>query len=644
MSEVALSVPEVWRRARAAQQAGKLNEAAQLCRTILERNGKHADALQLLGVVECQRGRPEVALRLVDAALAIKPDYVEALIARGNILCALNEAQQALGCYDQALLINPDNPQALYNRGCTLQQLDRLDDALATYDQALAINPKFPEVLNNRGNVLYALKRFREALESYDRALAIRPDNAEALNNRGSVLKALGRSDEALASYDRALAINPSLIEAHYCRGNILHEMNHWQAALASYGRALALKPDHAGAKLAQCMAQLPILYNDEAEIGERRAAYAEHLTALDREFSGNEAAARLASVIGSHLPFYLAYQGYNDRDLQAQYGALVCRAMAARYAPAQLAPLPRPNEPVRLGFVSGYFRGHAATRIQLKGWISQLDRRQFRVFGYHTGFERDDFTKLAVANCERFVQWSDVDRQLATGHPGRRSPRPDLSGNSYRCDICCLGGATAGSGSVRRLGPSPDQRLSDGRLFFDERFDGAAGGAGPLHRATDTVAQLGRLLRSGRDTCGFTQPERTRLASGSQRLLVWAIAVQILPQFDQVFPRIAREAGDCQFVFIELSQRPDITEQFRARLERAFAQWAGAPTTIASFFRAWAFAKYAAVFDQCDVFLDSIGFSGGNTTLESLSHHLPIVTIAGRLMRGRHSTRISSK
>ena len=165
------------------------------------------------------------------------------------------------------------------------------------------------------------------------------------------------------------------LLEAHYCRGNILHEMNHWQAALASYGRALALKPDHAGAKLAECTAQLPILYNDEAEIGERRAAYAEHLTALGHAFNEKEAAARLATVIGSHMPFYLAYQGYNDRDLQAQYGSLVCRVMAARYAPAQLAPLPGPNEPIRLGFVSGYFRDHAprdfSSRVGSANWIA---------------------------------------------------------------------------------------------------------------------------------------------------------------------------------------------------------------------------------------------------------------------------------
>ena len=38
------------------------------------------------------------------------------------------------------------------------------------------------------------------------------------------------------------------------------------------------------------------------------------------------------------------------------------------------------------------------------------------------------------------------------------------------------------------------------------------------------------------------------------------------------------------------------------------------------------------------DIYLDSLGWSGGNTTLESLTFSLPIVTWEGEFMRGRHS------
>jgi predicted O-linked N-acetylglucosamine transferase (SPINDLY family) len=43
------------------------------------------------------------------------------------------------------------------------------------------------------------------------------------------------------------------------------------------------------------------------------------------------------------------------------------------------------------------------------------------------------------------------------------------------------------------------------------------------------------------------------------------------------------------------------------------------------------------------DIVLDSIGWSGCNSILESLAHDLPIVAFEGELMRGRHAAAILS-
>ncbi len=50
---------------------------------------------------------------------------------------------------------------------------------------------------------------------------------------------------------------------------------------------------------------------------------------------------------------------------------------------------------------------------------------------------------------------------------------------------------------------------------------------------------------------------------------------------------------------------------------------------------------RFAAAISQCDVILDSIGCSGCNSTLESLPHDLPLVTMMGAFMRGRHTSAI---
>jgi len=47
---------------------------------------------------------------------------------------------------------------------------------------------------------------------------------------------------------------------------------------------------------------------------------------------------------------------------------------------------------------------------------------------------------------------------------------------------------------------------------------------------------------------------------------------------------------------------------------------------------------RFAAISRIADVFLDSLGWSGFNTTMESLTHRLPVVTWPSGLMRGRQS------
>jgi predicted O-linked N-acetylglucosamine transferase (SPINDLY family) len=107
------------------------------------------------------------------------------------------------------------------------------------------------------------------------------------------------------------------------------------------------------------------------------------------------------------------------------------------------------------------------------------------------------------------------------------------------------------------------------------------------------------------------------------------------LPRHDPVFPRIAREAGDCQFVFIEY---PGMTDLFRLRLERAFGQFGLRAEDYCLILPRLEQGRFLAATGLSDVFLDSIGWSGCNSTLDALVYDLPIVTLRGDLMRGRHS------
>ena len=148
-------------------------------------------------------------------------------------------------------------------------------------------------------------------------------------------------------------------------------------------------------------MAELSVVFASQSEVTGQRAAYERRLRALVNE---KQRLADLASGVGTAQPFQLAYQGYNDRELQSLYGSFVCRIMADRYPSITLTPLAQRGERIRIGVVSGYFRQHSNWKIPIKGWISQLDRSRFKVIGYHTGVVRDGETAAAAKFCDQFV------------------------------------------------------------------------------------------------------------------------------------------------------------------------------------------------------------------------------------------------
>src|SRR5262249_10188766 len=107
------------------------------------------------------------------------------------------------------------------------------------------------------------------------------------------------------------------------------------------------------------------------------------------------------------------------------------------------------------------------------------------------------------------------------------------------------------------------------------------------------------------------------------------------LPQFDQIYPRIAREVGDCQFVFLHFPGGLHVKELFKQRLAQAFDEYGLKYADHCVILPKLDSSRFAALLSQSDIVLDSIGWSGCNSTLECLEYDLPIVTMVGALMRG---------
>jgi predicted O-linked N-acetylglucosamine transferase (SPINDLY family) len=136
----------------------------------------------------------------------------------------------------------------------------------------------------------------------------------------------------------------------------------------------------------------------------------------------------------------------------------------------------------------------------------------------------------------------------------------------------------------------------------------------------------------------------RQELGLRSEACVYWCgqSVFKYLPQYDHVFGAIAKEVPGSQFLFIQPPLiGPQALAKFPERLGRAFATHGLTAGDHCVFIDGMEPTRFDATFGLSDIFLDSIGWSGGNTTLESLMHNLPIVTMSAPLMRGRHTLAI---
>ncbi len=109
------------------------------------------------------------------------------------------------------------------------------------------------------------------------------------------------------------------------------------------------------------------------------------------------------------------------------------------------------------------------------------------------------------------------------------------------------------------------------------------------------------------------------------------------LPQYDFVFPAIAKRVKNSLFVFIE-NEAKEVTAQFKARQKASFAAEGLSADDYVKFVPRLTGNGFTQLLDVLDINLDSIGWTGGFITMRSLYANCPVVTLEGETLRGRHS------
>ena len=222
-------------------QAGHLDEAAAIYRSLLEVQTNHPDALHLLALIENRRGHADEAINLINRAIALNPQVANFQLSLADVLHAQGQYAAAEQACRAAIRLEQNNAEAHNHLGVMLKAQNRFADAEQAYRTALALKPDYAEAWNNLGNVLNQQGQPAEAEQSFRQALALTPQSADVWNNLGNALQHLYRLQEAEAAYRQALALRPAFADAWYNLGVVLGETSRLNEAIDAYVQALQL-------------------------------------------------------------------------------------------------------------------------------------------------------------------------------------------------------------------------------------------------------------------------------------------------------------------------------------------------------------------------------------------------------------------
>jgi len=213
-----------------------------------------------LGRSLAAKGEKESALREIEVAVQLFPEFGAAWYAEGMVLRGLGrsaEARKALKRAQQfgAAWPSVDDPavarmRALRDdagphmkRGLSLQKQGDVAGAIAEYEAAIAVGPQQGAAHVNL-IALYGRQQSWEKAESHYRALEpIGPVPAEAHYNFGICLAAQRKGAEAADMFRKALAVNPHHAGAQSALGQLAEVEGRVDEAEASYRKAAAAAP-----------------------------------------------------------------------------------------------------------------------------------------------------------------------------------------------------------------------------------------------------------------------------------------------------------------------------------------------------------------------------------------------------------------
>ena len=229
------------RRAATAFNAGRRDEARQLCEQGLARHPGEPMLSHLLAAVLFAQNEIEPARSHIETSLAKRPDNAAAQLLAGRIVRAIGDFGKALAHLDRAIAIAPQR-EAFLEKARTLDQAGFRAQAREAWQAILKVIPQHQEAAGRLGRLAWEDGDYTAAASFLERA-TVSDAPASIWFDLGLVRQDMRDYGTAAAAYRQALGIKPDYAEAALNLGIVLQESGDPDRAMRAYRDAYRMRP-----------------------------------------------------------------------------------------------------------------------------------------------------------------------------------------------------------------------------------------------------------------------------------------------------------------------------------------------------------------------------------------------------------------
>jgi len=203
-----------------------------------------------LGEVYYEKHKFQAAVRNIDTAIKMKPDYTEAHFLLGNIYRKTGQYKFAVKSYTKCTQLKPGQASYLEMLGISLFENKEFKKAEEAFSKSLKIDNINPYAFFTLGNI-YALayKKAEQAVKFYKKALALNPDIPNGYLNLGNSYAMLNNINKAVTSYKRQITNQPHSVSALTNLGRLYQMLGNEKLGRKYLEQAIKVDPNAQAAK-----------------------------------------------------------------------------------------------------------------------------------------------------------------------------------------------------------------------------------------------------------------------------------------------------------------------------------------------------------------------------------------------------------